>query len=265
MIPAWFALIVVAAFGLLVGSFLNVCIYRLPKHASIVWPGSACASCNQPLAWFENVPLVSYVVLRGRCRTCHAPISIRYPIVEAITMGLFLLHWDLIGPQGVLLPRLAFACALLVLFAIDLEHQILPDVITLPGIVVGFLCSLVWPPGPLSSLLGILAGGGILWLLIEIWLRVRHVQAMGFGDVKMLAMVGAFLGIKLVILTFVLSSIVGGLVGLALIASRRGNLATAVPFGTMLAAGALVASLYGDAIVTWYLGLYGAAGTVPGA
>lgn len=243
----------VIAFGLLVGSFLNVCIHRLPLKQSIVFPASRCPRCGHPLAWYENVPVLSYAALRGRCSSCGAPISIRYPIIEALTAGFFLWHWWLFGWTPLFAVRLALACALVVLFAIDLEHQILPDVITLPGIIVGFASSLFLPPGPLMSLAGIVAGGGILWLIAEIWLRVRKVDAMGFGDVKMLAMVGAFLGIKLVILVFVLSSMLGGIVAVMLIATRRADMATRVPFGTMLAVASLAASLYGDAIVGWYL------------
>jgi leader peptidase (prepilin peptidase)/N-methyltransferase len=254
--PQLVTAIFIGVLGLMVGSFLNVCIHRLPRRTSIVWPGSRCAECDRPLLWFENIPLVSYAALRGRCRTCGAPISLRYPIVEAITMIVFLLHWYVWGLQPMLLPRLLFASALIVLFAIDLEHQILPNVITLPGIVAGVIFSLVWPPGIVASLEGLVVGGGILWLIAEVWLRLRGVEAMGFGDVKMLAMVGAFLGLKLVILTFVLSSLIGGVIGAILIASRRGSLATAVPFGTMLAVAALVASLAGDQIVAWYLGRY---------
>ena len=149
--------------------------------------------------------------------------------------------------------RLALACALIVLFAIDLEHQILPDRITLPGIAVGLICSLFLPPGPVMSLAGIVAGGGILWAIAELWYRLRKVDAMGFGDVKMLAMVGAVLGLRLVLLTFVLSTMIGGVVAVVLVATRRANMATAVPFGTMLAVAALVASLYGDPLIAWYL------------
>ena len=249
--------VVVAVLGLIVGSFLNVCIYRLPRRESVVWPGSRCGSCDRPLAWYENVPLVSYAMLRGRCRTCGSHISLRYPIIEAITMVVFLLHWHVWGLQPILLPRLLFACALIVLFAIDLEHQILPNVITLPGLVIGLLFSVFLPPGLWAALAGAAFGGGILWLIAEVWMRLRGVEAMGFGDVKMLAMIGAFLGLKAVILTFVLSSFIGGVVGAVLIASRRGRLSSAVPFGTMLAAAALVASLQGDEIVRWYLSMYG--------
>jgi leader peptidase (prepilin peptidase)/N-methyltransferase len=145
-----------------------------------------------------------------------------------------------------------FACALIVLFMIDLEHQILPDAITLPGIVAGLVLSVALPPGPLMSLLGVLIGGGVLWGIAELWYRLRHVEAMGFGDVKMLAMVGAWLGLKLVLMTFVLSSMLGGLVGVVLLATRRADMATKVPFGTMLAVAALVASLYGGPLAAWY-------------
>jgi leader peptidase (prepilin peptidase) / N-methyltransferase len=239
--------------GLCIGSFLNVCIYRLPLKQSVVAPRSRCPNCGYWLTWKDNLPLVSYAALGGRCRSCKAPISLRYPLVEALTGGLFLWHFAVFGLTPLFYVRVAFGCALLVLFAIDLEHQILPDRITLPGIVLGFACSLVLPPGPIESLLGIIAGGGVLWGIAEVWYRLRKVEAMGFGDVKMLAMVGAVLGVRLVILTFILSSMLGGLVGVLLLATRRADMATKVPFGTMLAVAALIASLYGDAMVAWYL------------
>jgi leader peptidase (prepilin peptidase)/N-methyltransferase len=241
--------------GLCIGSFLNVCIYRLPLGGSVVQPASRCPGCGQPLAWWDNIPVLSYVALRGRCRTCRLPISLRYPIIEALTAAIFLLHWYAFGPTPLLFVRLLFACALIVLFAIDLEHQILPNVITVPGIVIGFLFSWLVPPGPWMSLAGIALGGGLLWGIAELWLRLRKVEAMGFGDVKMLAMIGAFLGVKMVVLTFVLSSMIGGVVGVILLASRRADMATKVPFGTMLAFAALVASLYGEPILTWYFSI----------
>jgi leader peptidase (prepilin peptidase)/N-methyltransferase len=251
--PTPFFIVFLTLWGLCIGSFLNVCIHRLPLKQSIVSPRSRCPSCGYALTWLDNIPLVSYAVLGGRCRSCRAPISLRYPFVEAITAAVFLWHAWVFGVTWLLLVRLVFASALIVLFAIDLEHQILPDRITLPGIVAGFVFSLVLPPGPLLSLGGILAGGGILWAIAEAWFRLRKVDAMGFGDVKMLAMVGAFLGLPLVLLTFVLATMLGGLVGVVLIATRRANMATAVPFGTMLAVAALVASLYGEPLLTWYL------------
>jgi leader peptidase (prepilin peptidase)/N-methyltransferase len=253
LFPPGFPEVALALTGLCVGSFLNVCIHRLPAGTSIVFPASRCPGCAHALAWSDNIPVASYLALRGRCRYCRVPISVRYPIVEALTCVIFLLHWQVFGPSPLLFVRLAFACALIVLFAIDLEHQILPNVITLPGIVAGLLCSVFLPPGLVMALAGVALGGGLLWGIAEAWYWLRKVEAMGFGDVKMLAMVGAFLGVKLVVLTFVLSSLIGGVVAVGLVASRRADMATKVPFGTMLAFAALVASLYGERLVTWYL------------
>jgi len=250
------AVVVLTLLGLAVGSFLNVCIHRLPRRQSLVSPPSRCPHCGYQLRAVDNIPVVSYVLLRARCRRCRTRISMRYPLVELITMGLFLLHYAVFDWTPLLAVRLLFACAMLVLFAIDLEHQLLPDVVTLPGIAAGLACSLFLPPGLLWALLGAVVGGGVLFLIAEIWSRLRHVEAMGFGDVKMLAMIGAFLGVKLVMLTFVLSSFIGGIAGGLLILSGRGSMASKVPFGTFLAAAALVASLWGDAIVAWYVGWY---------
>lgn len=252
-VPAVFFTVFFGLWGLLIGSFLNVCIHRLPLKQSVVTPRSRCPGCGSMLAWYDNVPVLSYAVLGGRCRTCRTAISIRYPVVELVTGAIFLWHVLVFGFTPLLAVRLAFACALIVLFAIDLEHQILPDRITLPGIVIGLACSLVLPPGPIMSLAGIVAGGGVLWAIAEAWFRLRHVDAMGFGDVKMLAMVGAVLGLRLVLLTFVLATMIGGIVGVVLLVTRRANMATAVPFGTMLAVAALVASLYGEPLLVWYL------------
>jgi len=245
--------VVLALLGLCIGSFLNVCIHRLPLKQSVVQPRSRCPSCGYVLRWYDNLPVLSYVMLRARCRSCGLPISLQYPLIEAITAVVFVAHWYAFGATAMLPVRLLFGSALIVLFMIDLEHQILPDVITLPGIVSGLVLSLVLPPGILESLLGVLLGGGLLWAIAELWYRLRKVEAMGFGDVKMLAMVGAWLGVKMVILTFVLSSMMGGLIGVVLLASRRADMATRVPFGTMLAVAALIASLYGGPLVAWYL------------
>jgi leader peptidase (prepilin peptidase)/N-methyltransferase len=243
--------------GAIVGSFLNVCTYRLPLGKSIVWPASACTNCGRQLAWFENIPMLSYLVLWGRCRTCRHPISGRYPIVEALTALMFAAAWASYGPGVLSVSRLIFGCALIVLFAIDFEHYILPNVITLPGIVVGFLFSLVSAePGWLSSLIGIVAGGGFLWLMIEVWFRIRKVEGMGFGDVKMMAMIGAFLGWQLAFVTLVMASMAGSVLGVVLIASGRGELSTKLPFGTFLALGAALAATAGQGILDWYLRLW---------
>jgi leader peptidase (prepilin peptidase) / N-methyltransferase len=248
--------VLLTLFGLVVGSFLNVCIYRLPRRQSVSWPPSHCPSCRRRLAWFENVPVVAWLLLRGRCRTCGSAISPMYPIVEALTGGIFLAGYLIYGLTPLLGARLLFACAMIVLFAIDLRHQILPNVITLPGIVIGFALSLFLPPGWLPSLIGIMAGGGILFLIGEAYYRWRGVEGLGMGDVKMLAMIGAFLGWQLMIVTLVLASFAGSLVGIALLASRRGGMQLALPFGTFLACGALTAAVAGEALLAWYLGFY---------
>jgi leader peptidase (prepilin peptidase) / N-methyltransferase len=242
--------------GLAVGSFLNVCIHRLPLGQSLNSPPSRCPHCDYRLRWFDNIPVVSYVMLGGRCRKCRTRISIRYPIVELVTMGLFLLHGVVFGWTALLIPRLVFACAMVVLFAIDLEHQLLPNVITLPGIVIGLIASAVLPPGLVDAVIGVLVGGGVLWLIGEAYFRFSGHEGMGGGDVKMLAMIGAFLGWKLVLVTLVFSSVAGSIIGLLVIAARKGGMKYALPYGTFLALGALVASLAGEAIVNWYVSLY---------
>jgi leader peptidase (prepilin peptidase)/N-methyltransferase len=249
------SLLLAAVFGAVVGSFLNVCIHRLPQGKSLAVPGSACPRCGHALAWFENIPIVSWLVLRGRCRRCRAPISVRYPIVEAITAVMFAAGWWYYGPTALLVSRLTFGCALIVLFAIDLEHQLLPNLITLPGIVAGFLFSLVAEPGWMASLIGIAVGGGVLFGVAEGYYRLRHEEGLGMGDVKMLAMVGAFLGWKLTLVTLMMASFCGSLVGLALIVTRRGGLKYALPFGTFLALGAAAAATIGPAVLEWYLRL----------
>jgi len=248
--------ILLAALGLIVGSFLNVCIYRLPRGQSVNWPGSRCTKCDRALAWYENVPVVSWMALRGRCRTCGERISAIYPIVETITAALFVAGYFIYGWTPLLAVRLAFACAMVVLFAIDLEHHILPNVITVPGIVIGFVLSFFWPPGWQSSLIGLVAGGGVLFAIAEAWYRFRGIEGLGMGDVKMLSMIGAFLGWKLMLVTLVLSSFAGSVIGIGVIALGRGGMKSALPFGTFLAVGALTAAVYGDVIVDWYVGFY---------
>lgn len=252
----WGVITALALLGLCVGSFLNVCIHRLPQGQSVVSPGSRCPHCGYELRWFDNIPVVSYAMLRGRCRRCGAAISVRYPIVELITMAVFVAHYFVFGADIVLVPRLLFASALIALFAIDLEHHLLPNAITLPGIAAGLAFSLLLPPGIQSALIGVLVGGGVLWLIGEAYFRIAGQEGMGGGDVKMLAMIGAFLGWKLVLVTLVFSSIAGSLIGGLVLATRRGGLKYALPYGTFLAIGGLVASLFGEQIVAWYVGLY---------
>jgi leader peptidase (prepilin peptidase)/N-methyltransferase len=249
--PVFVALAALA--GAVIGSFLNVCIYRLPLHKSIVWPASACESCGRELSWFENLPIVSWIALGAKCRTCRAPLSMRHPIVEAITAIMFAAAAWQYGPSLLLLSRLVFGCALIVLFAIDLEHHLLPNAITLPGILVGLAFSLVTPPGWVAALIGAVVGGGTLWLIAEAYYRLRHEEGLGMGDVKMLAMIGAFIGWQLTIVTLMMASIAGSIVGIALIASRKGDMKYALPFGTFLALGAALAATIGPDLLHWYL------------
>lgn len=253
MIPNPLALAFIAFFGMSLGSFLNVCIYRLPINKSIVWPASACPSCARALAWYENIPVLSWIALRGKCRTCRVPISARYPFVELLTGAMFVAAFWYHGPTMLFVSRVLLGCALIALFAIDLEHHLLPNVITLPGIVVGFLFSFVSGPGWLSSLIGILVGGGILFAVAEAYYRIRHEEGLGMGDVKMLAMVGAFLGWPATLMTLMMGSIAGSVVGMALIASRRGDMKYALPFGTFLAMGAALSATVGPSLLTWYV------------
>ena len=251
-----FQLVLAGLLGLCVGSFLNVVIYRLPLGQSLVSPPSRCRKCGYSLQWYDNIPVLSWVFLRGRCRKCGVSVSMQYPIVELITGLLFVLVvW--MTPAGPLLAsRLLLVCILIALFGIDLEHQILPNSITLPGIVAGVLLSLIAPPGWKDSLLGVLLGGGILYAIAAGYYLWRREEGLGMGDVKMLAMIGAFLGWKAVLVTLVLSSFSGALIGMALIAAQRGGMKLALPFGTFLALGALAAMLVGEPIVTWYAGFF---------
>ena len=249
-------LVLLFAFGLIVGSFLNVCIYRLPRRESVVWPASRCTACSRALAWHENVPVAGWLALRGRCRTCREPVSAMYPIVELITGVVFAGGFLVYGLTPLLAVRLAFACAMIVLFVIDLQHRILPNSITLPGIVAGLVASVFLPPGWLPAVIGTLAGGGVLFAIAEAYYRVRGVEGLGMGDVKMLAMIGAFLGWQQMLVTLILASFAGSVVGVAILAGRRGGMKAALPFGTFLAVGAIVAAVAGDALLEWYLGFY---------
>jgi leader peptidase (prepilin peptidase)/N-methyltransferase len=242
--------------GLLVGSFLNVCIHRLPRQESMLCPASHCPECSRPLAWFENIPVVSWFVLRGRCRVCRASISMMYPATELATALLFVSMYAIHGVQMLLVARVLFGCALIVLFVIDLRHRILPDLVTLPGIAAGFGASFLLPPGPVASLLGIALGGGILFGLSEAYYRLRGHEGLGMGDVKMLAMIGAFLGWRLVLATLFLASLSGSLVGLVIVLSGRGGMKSQLPFGVFLSAGALISTLGGAPLLAWYLSLY---------
>lgn len=243
-----------ALFGLCFGSFLNVVIYRLPLGQSLATPPSRCTKCGYSLRWFDNIPLVSWALLRGRCRKCGVAVSWQYPLVELITAALFVLVVSLTPLGPLVVSRLVLVCILVALFGIDLEHQILPNTITLPGIAIGVLLSLIAPPGWKDSLIGALLGAGILYGIAGAYYWWRREEGMGMGDVKMLAMIGAFLGWKAVLVTLVLSSFSGAIIGVILLSAQKGNMKFALPFGTFLAIGALIAMFAGDPLVAWYAG-----------
>ena len=247
------SIVLAGLIGAFIGSFLNVCIYRLPRDISVVWPASACPQCGRKLRWFENIPVLGYVVLRGRCRSCGQPYGIQYLIVEIITALMFAGAWWHYGPTLLLVSRLAFGSALIVLFAIDLEHHLLPNAITLPGVIVGLAFSLFTAPGWRDALIGAVAGGGVLYAIAAAYYWARREEGLGMGEVKMLAMIGAFLGWQLTLATLILSSFAGSIIGLGLIALGRGDMKYALPFGTFLALGAALAAVAGQPLLDWYV------------
>jgi len=243
-------------FGALIGSFLNVCISRLPKEESIVTPGSHCPQCNGPIKFYDNIPLISYVVLRGKCRRCDNPISVQYPLVEGITAILSVLVFLRFGPSLSYLLYFAFVAGLIIITVIDLYHQIIPDVISLPGIIVGLLGSLVIPQITFfNSIAGVLLGGGSLFVVATLYQWIFKREGMGGGDVKLLAMIGAFLGWKAVILTILLSSLIGSITGIAIMVAKGKDFKYAIPFGPFLSLGALISLFYGEVLIQWYLGI----------
>ncbi len=245
-----------ALFGLVVGSFLNVVIHRLPRGTSIVFPRSACTFCSGRVAARDNLPVLSYLVLRGKCRRCAAPISIRYPAVELATGALFALSAWRFGFSFETLAAVLFCSLLLTLAVIDFDHFLLPDKITLPGIVAGLLIQ-PWLPQTsfTDAALGVLLGAGALILIVNVWYWLRGEEGMGLGDVNMLAMVGAFLGWQGAAITLIVATLAGAVAGLLLIALGRMGARSRLPFGVFLSFGALVALFFGSAITNLYLGL----------
>ena len=239
----------VLVLGLVIGSFLNVVIVRLPEGRSLWRPRSACPGCGTPIAWYDNIPIVSFALLHGHCRSCHMAISARYPIVEAATGALFALAYLVLGPTPTFGVSLVLLAALVAITVIDLSHQIIPDVITLPGILAGVAANLVtrrvtW----LESLIGVVVGGGIFLVVI-----LASRGGMGGGDMKLGAMLGAFLGWKLGLLSILLGVVSGGVVAICLLLLRRKGRKEAIPFGPFLALGGAVAFLWGETLLGWYL------------
>jgi len=241
-------------FGSCIGSFLNVCIYRLPNSLSIVSPPSACPGCDTPIRFYDNIPILSYLILRGRCRHCRTTISLRYPLVELMGGGLFAVCVYLrFGLTLESLIMFFFIAALIVITFIDLDHRIIPDVISLPGIPIGFAASFFLPAiGYKASLIGILAGGVSLLLVAWIYSLITKKEGMGGGDIKLLAMIGAFVGWKGVLLTIFLSSAIGTLCGLAVMIRSGKNMKLAIPFGPFLAIGSIITIFFGNELIFWY-------------
>ena len=249
------------AFGLILGSFLNVCIFRLPYEESIVKPRSHCRGCGAQISWYDNIPLFSYLWLKGACRYCHESIPLQYPLVEAVTGVLSAGTLYKFGySTSYLLYFLLLVAPLIVIAFIDLGHRIIPNVISIPGIGAGILTTSLLGPGLhpvdrlLFSLIGIATGGGALFLVSWLYEKLRGQEGIGMGDVKLAAMFGAFFGWKGVFVILMLSSLLGSLVGIFLMVVLKKGLKYAVPFGPFLAGGALIYLFYGNALLSWYLG-----------
>jgi leader peptidase (prepilin peptidase) / N-methyltransferase len=263
--------------GAIIGSFLNVVIHRIPREQSIVFPNSACPSCRAPLRAYDNIPILSFMILGGRCRACRNPISIRYPIVEALTALVFVAVALRDGASHALAFDLAFVAALIALIFIDAEHMILPNVITYPGIVFAVLTRIalpylagpaqfddlpgllarmpelpVWSVSLIGAAIGALVGGGSLWLMGFLWEKLRGVEAMGLGDVKMMFMVGAYLGWRLAVLTIFFGVFTGSVAGIAVMAKRGRDMQMMLPFGIFLGIGAIFSLFFGHRIIEWY-------------
>lgn len=279
-LPALFGYILFFALGSIIGSFLNVVIHRVPLEESIIFPNSACPKCKNSIKPYDNLPILSWLILGGKCRNCKNPISARYPAVELLTGLIFLLVFWQIGFNPFLPVALIFVSAIVALIFIDAEHMILPDVITYPLLAFAILARLIFPlvtgtnyfsdlgfypltllqgyPTWLISLAGAimggLVGGGSLWLVGEIWKRLRGVDAMGLGDVKMLFAVGALLGWRLTLLTIFLGAFTGAVAGVIVIAKQKEkDLQTQVPFGIFLGIGSIASLLFGEPLIAWYI------------
>lgn len=252
LIPYSLQIIAVVALGLCLGSFANVCIHRLPREESVVFPGSHCPACSTPIRGQDNIPLLSYLLLGGKCRHCAAPISSIYPAVELFTAFLLALGYLRFGFSWEFAIFLFLGPALIIITLIDIEHQIIPDLITLPGIIFG-LAAGAYLVGWKDSLLGLLLGGGLFYLIAEVYFRLRNTMGMGGGDIKYIAAAGALLGWKQVLLVIFIGAFMGAIVGLAGMMDKKLNFLSKIPFGPFLAAGTLISYFSGDRIIDLYL------------
>lgn len=270
-------------FGCIIGSFLNVVIHRVPRGLSVVTPRSACPDCGAAIGAIDNIPVLSWLFLGGECRRCRVRISPRYPLTEAVTGFVFFLAFLRFGLTATLAAALAFSAVIIALIFIDAEHFLLPNVLTFPLLAGALIARLAialigeghllpdhtfWPwtalrsamPEPATSLvvglLGAIVGGGSLWLVGSLWQRLRGVEAMGFGDVKMMAGVGAFLGWQLALFAIFLGAFAGAVIGIALTATGRASLQSRMPFGVYLGIGAIISLLFGASLINWYLATF---------
>ncbi len=282
-LPEPIAYIFIFLLGAIVGSFLNVVIHRVPLGQSIIFPNSACPICKCPIKFFDNLPILSWMILGGKCRRCKNPISPRYPAVELLTALLFVLALGQIGFNAFLPVALIFIAVIISLVFIDAENMILPNIITYPLVLLAFLIRLIFPLFfsavffadlnifPLNRLVdyplwfvsivgavfGAFVSGGFLWLVGEIWKRLRGVEAMGFGDVKMMFGVGALLGWRLALLSIFIGTFTGAIVGSVIIVRQKErDFQTQIPFGIFLGFGAVISLLFGDRLIRWYLEVF---------
>lgn len=238
--------IFIAIIGAAVGSFLNVCIYRLPRRVSIIKPFSFCPACKNRIKFYHNIPILSFLFLRAKCAYCGAKISLRYPFVEALTA---LIAWSIFQKFGFKFATpiyFIFACALIVATFVDFDFKIIPDEVTLGGLALGLIASPLLPHGIKGALFGAFLGGGLLWLVAFVYEKVTHREGMGLGDVKFLAMMGAFLGPKSIILIILVASLFGSAVGIVMMVFFKKDRLYALPFGPFLALGAIVTLFFGE-------------------
>lgn len=248
-------IILIFSLGLIVGSFSNVCIYRIPRNESVIYPASHCPKCRTKIKPVDNIPLLSYILLKGRCRNCGSKISIQYPVVEFLTGLIYLIIYLTYGLSIQSLVYIILSSALIIIAFIDLQEQIIPDVISLPGIVVGLILSFLVPyMSFINSALGALVGGGIILIIAWVGSIIFKKEAMGGGDVKLTAMIGAFLGWRYTIISLFLGFFLGALTGIVLIMTKIKKREDAIPFGPFIALGSIITLLWGEKILSWYLG-----------
>lgn len=249
------SIVVLSLLGLIVGSFSNVCIHRIPRNESIVYPASHCPKCRNTIKPIDNIPLLSYILLKGRCRNCKSRISIQYPLVEFLTGVIYTIIYLVYGLSIQTLIYVILSSALIIITFIDLQKQIIPDVISLPGIVIGFILSFFVPYiSFINSALGVVVGGGIILIISLGGSAIYKKEAMGGGDVKLAAMIGAFLGWRYIIISLFLGFFLGALIGIILIMSKIKKREDTIPFGPFIVLGSLITLLWGKQIISWYLG-----------